>query len=823
MSDTAKRSAVLSPLEELSTLEKLALLSGKNTWETREIPRIGLRSLWMADGPHGVRRQAGDADHLGLNASIPATCFPTAATMANSWDSELCERVGAALGREAAHLKVDVLLGPGVNIKRSPLGGRSFEYFSEDPYLAGKLGAALVRGIQSVGIAACPKHFAVNSQETRRMTSNSVLDQGTLREIYLTAFEILVKESHPKVLMTSYNLVNGSYANEHVHLLNDILRREWGFDGLVVTDWGGGNDPKAAMEAGGTLEMPSPGFVSVAQLLDEGDLDEGALDSRVGELLQLAADLDPLDVDEATFQSGQNLAQEAAENSIVLLKNDESTLPLAAGTRVAVIGEFAVEPRYQGSGSSLVNPTQLTTPLQALRDSSLHVVAAVRGFESGSPLDPEQRAAALAAAREAETVVMYLGLDALSETEGKDRDHMAIPVSQVELLEAVHRVNSNLVVVLAGGSAMEMPWLGKCKAVVHGYLGGQGGAEAMVRVLEGSVNPSGRLAESYPISLEDTPTSGNFPARTKNALYREGPFVGYRYYATANAPVLFPFGYGLSYTDFEYSDFVADSAGANVTVTNAGPRAGSEVVQFYAAPPAEVSRLGPTPSIRLVGFRKVHLEPGQSTLVGIAFDEYSFRSFDRAAGQWITVEGEYQISVNRDAAHPLEKAMVSIDGDPVLATHPSAALPAYAEGRVHDVTDDDFAVLLGGAVPGEESLGVPLEPNSPLSDLEHASGAVGKLVFSRVLEPAMRRMERTGKPNLNLLFIYYMPFRAIYKMGGGMADPRMVAGMLTMVNGRFMAGFGQLVGGYFSNRKRQKALGRRFAELAAGTVTGRNK
>lgn len=807
---------------QLSKLEKLALLSGKSTWESRAIPRIGLRSIWMSDGPHGVRRQMGSADHLGLNASQPATCFPTAATIANSWDPELAEQVGVALGRESVRIGVDVLLGPGLNIKRSPLGGRNFEYFSEDPYLAGKFGAAYVRGIQSAGIAACPKHYAVNSQETRRMTSNSVLDEATLREIYLTAFEIVVKESQPKTIMSSYNLVNGTYANEHRQLLTEILREEWGFDGAVITDWGGGNDPKAAIEAGGTLEMPSPGFDSVAALLDDGTVDPDAVNARVAEMIELVARIQPTEVDDSVFETSRALAQHAAEQSIVLLKNEDNILPLDPATRVAVIGEFAYEPRYQGAGSSLVNPTQLTTPIEALRASGLDVVAEAQGFSSTSPRDPQRITEALAAARAADVVLLYLGLDGFTESEGKDRDNMALPADQVELLEAVSAANPNVVVVFAGGSPVEMPWLSQTRALVHGYLAGQAGAQAMVRVLDGSVNPSGRLAETYAYALADTPTAGNFPALGRNSLYREGPFVGYRYYATSETPVRFPFGFGLSYTTFEYSHLQADGDGASVTVTNIGAVAGSEVAQFYATPPTEARKLGPTPSIKLVGFRKVHLEPGESATVRIAFDEYSFRAFDRSAKRWVTVAGDYTIAVGPNVAELAETATIAIAGE-APTVHLTATTPAYSSGKVQGVTDVEFEALLEHPIPGEGNDAAPLGLNSPLSDLKNARSGLGRLVSTQYFARGMAKMEKTGEPDLNLLFQYHMPFRAIYKMSGGLADRKLTEGVLTLVNGNLVKGLGQVIGGFFSNRKRQKQLSTQFSELAEGsTTTGAN-
>lgn len=814
MGDSSKTSSVVANLSEL---EKVALLSGQNIWHSRPIERLGVRSLFMADGPHGIRKQMGSADHLGINASQPSTCFPTAATIANSWNPALGERIGTALGQEAAHIGVDVLLGPGMNIKRSPLCGRNFEYFSEDPYLTGKMGAAYVRGIQSGGVAATPKHFAVNSQETRRMTSDSVLDQGTLREIYLTAFEIVVKEASPLTIMSSYNLINGVYANEHPQLLQNILRDEWGFDGTVVTDWGGGNDPVAAIAAGGTIEMPSPGFDSVGQIMNATNVDKAKLDARAAELIELGNRIKPVVTPDDIYESNHKLAQEAAEQSIVLLKNDNAILPLEANTKVAVIGQFAFTPRYQGAGSSLVNPTQIVTPIEALADCGLDVIATEPGFEFGAPSNADLLAKAKLAAQSADVALLYLGLDEIAESEGKDREHMDLPANQVELLAAVAAVNPNVVVVFAAGSAVEMPWIDHCKGLLHGYLGGQAGAPAMVRALTGAVNPSGRLSETYPLALSDTPTAGNFPSTVQHALYREGQFVGYRYYTTADVPVLFPFGFGLSYTSFAYSDLTVTADGITVTVTNTGSVAGADVPQLYVTPAAEARNLGPTPAFALKGFSKVSLEAGESTTVSIAFDEYTFRSFDAAHDQWITVAGSYQVAVGHNANERPLTASIEVNGQAAPQATAAAQIANYTAGRVKDVTDQEFAALLGHPIPATTSTSAPLGHNSPLSDMKYARSPLARAIYKHYLLRGLKKAEAKGVPNLNILFQYGMPFRAIAKMSGGMADMKMVDGILTLVNGKFFRGIGQVIKHFFGNRKRQKALQSEFTALSTGS------
>ncbi len=807
--------------DDLSLLEKAALLSGQDTWKSRAIPRIGLRSFFMSDGPHGLRKQAGAGDHLGINASIPSTCFPPAATISNSWDPTLGERIGQALGREAALIGVDVVLGPGLNIKRSPLGGRNFEYLSEDPYLSGKLAAGYVRGIQSAGVAACPKHFAVNSQETRRMASDSIVDQKTMREIYLTGFEIVVRESAPLTIMSSYNLVNGTYTSEHPQLLTQILREEWGFDGAVITDWGGGNDQVAAIAAGGTLQMPSPGFDTVNQIINAANLDQAALNARVAEVITLANRIQPVSVTDEIYPVHNRLAQEAAEQSLVLLKNDDSLLPLAAGTTVAAIGDFAFTPRYQGAGSSLVNATEVVTALDALSDSGLEVVAAARGFERGAAPNSTLIAEAVQAAGLAQAVLLYLGLEEVAESEGKDRDHMRISQAQQQTLEAVAAVNPNVVVVLSAGAAVEMPWLGKAKALVHAYLGGQAGARAVVRALLGEVNPAGRLAETYPLSLDDTPTAGNFPETKQLALYREGPFVGYRYYQTAGVPVLFPFGYGLSYTSFEYSGLTADRHGVTFTVTNTGDVAGADVPQVYVTAPAAADALGPRPIVELKGFQKLQLAPGESRQVTIALDEYAFRAYDPTAERWITVAGDYEISVGHNVADRPLQATVTLAGETPAPRPGLAQLTHYATADVHAVTDEEFATLLGTPLPRHSMAGEPLGHNSPLCELEHARSWIGRTVYKQYFQRSLRKAEESGVPDLNLLFQYGMPFRSIANMSGGMADTAMVDGVLTLVNGRPLSGLSQVLGGYFGNRKRQKNLQEEFDRVsgAASSTT----
>lgn len=799
--------------EELTLLEKAALLSGDNIWQSRAVPHAGIRPMFFSDGPHGIRRQVGSGDHLGINGSQPATCFPTAATVANSWDLSLAEQVGEALGAEASAQGVDVVLGPGLNTKRSPLCGRDFEYFSEDPYLSGTLAAGYVRGIQSRGVAASPKHFAANSQELRRMASDSVVDERTLRELYLTAFEIVVREAGPRVIMSSYNRINGTYAHENAHLLQEILRDEWGFNGAVVTDWGGGNDPVAGVKAGGTLEMPSPGFDSVRQLLEaveSGALGMDDLDARVAEVTELAAWLDSSEPVAADGAAHHDLARRVAEDSIVLLKNDDGLLPLAPGTRIAVVGDFAKTPRYQGAGSSLVNPTQLTTALGSIPGADLDMVSYAQGFERGAARDDALEAEAVNAARRADVVVLYLGLDEVSESEGMDRTHLRLPDSQVAMLKLMRGVTDRIVVVLSAGSVIEMPWIDSCSALIHGYLGGQAGAEAMLNVITGKVNPSGRLAETYPLTVEDVPSSSYFPGRGREAQYREGLYVGYRYYVSAGVPVRFPFGFGLSYTTFEYTDLKVSSTGASFVIENTGSSKGADVAQLYVARTSDgVFR----PARELKGFTKVKLNPGERARVTIDFDRYTFRHFDTATDGWVVEAGDYEVIVGQHVDDVRLSAAHRVDG--VDPRGSDVELPSYQSASVTNVSDREFEALLGRPLTIPAHGRIELGRNDPLLAMHEARSPLARLTAS-VLKRLIARSESKGKPDLNLYFLYNMPFRAISKMSGTSASLPMVDAILRIVNGHLFRGAGALLREYFANRRVTRRLRREFTATAHG-------
>jgi beta-glucosidase len=706
---------VPSLLAELTLEEKASLCSGADFWNTKEVGRAGVPGVMLTDGPHGLRKQRASADHVGLADSVPATCFPPAVALGSSFDADLVERVGRALGAEARAERVAVLLGPGINIKRSPLCGRNFEYVSEDPLVSGVLGAALVRGIQSTGVGACVKHYAVNNQETDRARVSAEVDERTLREIYLAGFERVVTEARPWTVMCAYNKVGGTYASQHPWLLTDVLRTEWGFDGVVVSDWGAVADRVAALRAGLDLQMPAAGgHVTDAEIVAavrSGELDEAVLDRAVERILTLLARSLPAVRDGGAFDVDAHhaLAREAAADCAVLLKNDpvEGTplLPLDPSATVAVIGEFARTPRYQGAGSSQVNPTRLDDAWSAIRE----VVGGGAVFAAGFGVDDAGnddavndealRAEAVEAARGADVAVLFLGLPASHESEGFDREHILLPAAQTALLAAVAQVNPRVVVVLANGSTVQVSdWGHHAAAILEGWLLGQAGGGAVADLLVGRANPSGRLAETIPLRLQDNPSYLNFPGELGVVRYGEGVFVGYRGYDAREQEVSYPFGHGLSYTTFGYDDLdvALDERGptVSVTVTNTGARAGKEVVQVYVSPPASaVAR----PVRELKAFAKVALEPGESRGVSLALTRRDLSYFHPRQGRWVLQGGEYGVAVGASSRDLRLTATVAISSSEPVA--PLAADASLEEWLAHPVGCRLLAERLATAGP----------------------------------------------------------------------------------------------------------------------------
>ena len=676
MRDEARIADVLAAL---TLEEKASLLSGGGAWETAAVERLEIRPAVLTDGPHGVRRQA-DAEHFSLDASLPATCFPTAAALGSSWDAGLLTEVGEALGAESRAARVAVLLGPGINIKRTPLCGRNFEYLSEDPVVSGQLGAALVRGIQSQGVGASVKHFAANNQETGRMQVSAEADERTLREIYLAGFEHVVTTAAPWTVMAAYNKINGVHAAQNGWLLTRVLREEWGFGGLVMSDWGAVWDPVAAVAAGLDLEMPATGGASAARLVEAveaGRLDEAVIDQAIARLLTL---LDraaaPGSAGQVDFARHHALARRAAAESAVLLKNEDAILPLdpAAQGTLAVIGEFARTPKFQGAGSSQVSATQVDNALDAIREAAgEHLrISFSPGFRVSGEEDPALLAEAVSAAEAAETAIVFLGLPDGADTEGSDREHINLPDVQLRLLAAVAEVNRNVVVVLANGGVVEVAtWERHARAILEGWLNGQAGGGAVADLLFGRANPSGRLAETIPLRLADTPAYLNFPGDGAAVSYGERLYVGYRYYDAKDLPVSYPFGHGLSYTAFAYSGLhvVVDGEGdaavvrLEATVTNEGPMTGKEVVQVYVG---DVASSVDRPARELKAFAKVEIAPGRSARVNFELRARDLSFWSPVHRRWVVEGGDFEVSVGRSSRDRPLTATVTVPA-PALA------------------------------------------------------------------------------------------------------------------------------------------------------------
>lgn len=649
------RNRIKSLISKMTLEEKASLCSGQDFWHTKRIERLQIPDIMVSDGPSGLRKQDAEADHLGVNDSIRAVCFPAGVTTAASFDLDLMEELGRTLGEECQQEDLAILLGPAMNIKRSPLCGRNFEYYSEDPYLSSKLATAYVNGLQSKQIGACPKHFFANNMENHRMTASSEIDERTKREIYLASFEGMVKDAKPWSMMCSYNKINGTYAAENEEALSKILRTEWGFDGFVMTDWGACNDRVPDLQAGLDLEMPGSGGANdnkIVKAVKAGTLSEEIVDAACERILDIVYRYEEHkktgDQTGIDLKKGHEMAYKVAANSMVLLKN-EGLLPLRSEQQVVFIGKYAQKPRYQGGGSSHVNNYRIVSALDALKEEAS--VSFQMGYDDSTdeivePLEQE----AVKAARNAEAAVLFIGLPNEYESEGYDRKHMQLPPNQNHLVEEVCKVQKNVVVVLHNGAPVEMPWIGKVGAVLESYLGGQAVGTAQTDILYGKVNPSGHLAESFPIRLEDNPSYLSFRVNHEQVNYMEGVYVGYRYYDSKNMEVLFPFGHGLSYTEFVYSDLKiskismkdTETVEVSVTVTNTGDVYGKEVVQFYVTPAAcEVGR----PEKELKGFVKVALDPKESKEVSISLDKRSFAFWNTRIHDWYVASGTYGVKV----------------------------------------------------------------------------------------------------------------------------------------------------------------------------------
>lgn len=782
-------------LSTLSLEQKADLCSGLDAWNTFPIREYGIPQILMTDGPHGLRKQYDESTAM-LETSVPATCFPAAATTACSWDKGLLYRLGAALGSEARKENISMVLGPGINIKRSPLCGRNFEYFSEDPVLSGELGAAMIEGIQSTGTGACVKHFAANNREYFRMVSNSIVDERALREIYLSGFERAVKKAHPYAVMSSYNMLNGSYCGETKELIDGILRKEWGYNGIVVSDWGACYNRENGIAAGMDLEMPYSGEENTERIIrnvQNGNLSEDALDACVRRILSFVFRCEensslPF---ECNMEKNHDLAREAAAQSAVLLKNECGVLPLKAGTKVALIGEFAENPRYQGAGSSMINPARLETALEEFPKYGIDFT-----YAKGFPLDTDEIDETLALAAEetvsgADVAIILAGLPSRYEMEGIDRTHMHIPQNQIDLIERISKIKP-VVVVLHGGAPVEMPWLSAVSALLHCYLGGEAGASATAMLLTGAANPCGKLAESYPLLVSDNPSYRFFSDDRHNVEYRESIYVGYRYYDAAEKEVLFPFGFGLSYTTFSYSGLQVSSgtftAGQTLTVSvqvqNTGSAPGAEIVQCYCKEDS-------SPVKRLCGFEKVWLQPGESKQVSFTLTDKDFSFYSN--GGW-KLQEDAHILIGASSQDLRLGAMVSIDGGQAAPSYPVSTDGHWDAVKFYALFDK---------IPQVTFKKRPFTINATLSDFD--SVAIGRAIHRFIRSFVLKHLE-PGNYNSYQIMLQLLeenPMRTLVSMSGGFFTYGMARGVLMVVNGQLFMGAFAFFSAYRKRKKRK--------------------
>ena len=800
----------ISLVSQMTLEEKASLCSGLDFWHLKGIERLGIPSIMVTDGPHGLRKQEGQGDHIGLLDSVPATCFPTASALASTWNRELIYQVGVALGEECRAEKVGVILGPGLNIKRSPLCGRNFEYFSEDPYLTGEMAKSHINGVQSQGIGTSMKHYAVNNQEFRRMVFDAVVDERALREIYLTGYEIAVKEAQPWTVMCAYNKVNGTYCTEHEYLMTDILKEEWGHEGLVVTDWGAMTDRVKGLQAGVELEMPgtsSGNDALIVAAVQSGQLDEEVLDRAAERIVTMILKTEETLASDFVYDrhAHHTLARRAAGEGAVLLRNEGAILPLQEKARIALVGRFAKSPRYQGAGSSLMNPTQLDN----LYDEIVALVGddnltyAPGYTKKADRVDEVLIAEALQAASNADVVVICAGLTELYETEGIDRDHMKMPPGHDALIEAVAAAHPRVVVVLSNGAPVEMPWVDSVSAILEGYLGGQAGAGGIADILFGRVNPSGKIAETFPIRLEDNPSHSYFPSGPSTVEYRESLYVGYRYYDSVGQEVLFPFGHGLSYTTFAYSDLqlshaqITDDQTLTVTlkVKNTGAVAGMETVQLYVR---DLETTVFRPEKELKGFAKVALQPGAEAEVAIELDRRAFAYYDVEMQDWHVEAGTFEILVgasSRDIRLSATVEVVSTRQAPVTTDREGLAT-YYDFPKGTPVDQGSFETLLGRSVPPNEA---PTKGNytlnTPVGDM--TDSFVGRQLFglmNRQMAKLIQGQEDTPTALLMEAVSREMPLRGMLMSGNGSITREMLDALLVMINGRTLKGLSDLIG-----------------------------
>ena len=767
-------------INKLTLEEKASLCVGADYWNSKEIERLSIPKIKMSDGPHGLRVQKENADNLGINESETATCFPSGATLANSWNKKLAYKLGETLGKEAKKEGVNLVLGPAINIKRSPLCGRNFEYFSEDQYLTGIMGTEYVKGLQSQNVGACVKHFAVNNQENRRRTINAVIDERTLREIYLKAFEIIVKKANPWAIMSAYNKVNGQYCTENKHILEDILRNEWKYEGIVVSDWGAENDRVKAIKVGQELEMPGGRGNGVQEIIDAvktGEIQENELDEIIERILSIAFRANKITEEEKYDQEEHHkIAQEIAEESMVLLKNDNGILPLK-NEKIAVIGDMAKFPRYQGAGSSTINPYKIENAIDNFKENNVQFEYAKGYGRIESEEDEILQKEAIEIAEKSEKVVMFVGLTENFESEGMDRTTLEIPSNQNKLIEEICKVNKNVIIVLSNGAPVAMPWKNKVKAIITGYLGGEAGAKAMVNCLIGKVNPSGKLAETYPIKIEDIPCYKNYPGTELTVEYQESIYVGYRYYDKNNVEVLFPFGFGLSYTNFDYSELKLEqqkneTLKVSFKVKNIGKAKGKEIAQIY------VSQESPNifkAQKELKGFEKIELNPNEEKEINIILDKEAFEYYNVESKKWSVEEGKYDILIGKSSAEIVLQHEIEIKSKD---TNIETIYPeVYQKGNIQNISDRDFKQLLGYNIPERHLRLDKITEENTLEQIKCTK--VGKIIYENQIEKMNKLL---GEQNVNratkVMMDMQKPLKKFYEKKNSKITKEMVEELL---------------------------------------------
>ncbi|MBO5944268.1 MAG: glycoside hydrolase family 3 C-terminal domain-containing protein [Clostridia bacterium] len=774
-------------IAQMTLEEKASMCDGLDYWHSQPVERVGIKSIALNDGPHGIRKKGNPEENKDVLLGVPAICFPTASATACSWDTDLIYKMGEALGDECRKEQVSVLLGPGTNIKRSPLCGRNFEYFSEDGLLAGEMAAAFINGVQSKGIGTSLKHYAANNQETRRMTVNAVVDERTLRETYLLPFEIAVKKAQPWTIMNSYNRLNGTYAAENKWLLTDVLRDDWGYEGVVITDWGAENERVPGLIAGQEIEMPTSSGIGTKLIVDavnNGELDVAILDAAVDKIIELTKKAEPMLGKSYTYDSDEhhNIAREIASQCMVLMKNDNNLLPLKKDAKIALIGEMAHTPRYQGAGSSLINPIKLDNAYATMKEMGVDFT-----FSPGYTLKKSKAKKAMELileakdrARNADVAVVFVGLTDEYETEGADRHHLSIPPMHNTLVEEVLKVNPNTVVVLSGGAAVEMPWADKVPAILNMFLTGQAGGSAVCDILFGDVNPSGKLSETYPLALSDNSSYNYFPGTTVSVEHRESVYVGYKYYDTANKEVAFPFGFGLSYTTFEYSDLKvsADSIKDTDTVTvsfkvkNTGDVDGAEVAQLYVS---DIESTIYRPVKELKGFKKVFLKAGEEKEIEIVLDKRAFAYYNVNINDWHVESGEFKILVGASSRDIKLEASINVEST-VEAEIPDykATAPCYYGADIMNVSADAFKAVYGKELPPSTR-----DKNAPFTVLNTIEDSQDSKWGGRIYRLLIKLL---GADTMAGSVATQLPIKNFISMSFGLFSPEMAEGLIMIIH-----------------------------------------